>query len=146
MCPGDPATKKPVHGNGEDIRSQNAPLSNHWLIIIIFYFENVAFFHAKLGSDVSPRVDNQTFGETLQDFTRPLVENSPSASYPPTGIGARYWWWDALPHSVHPHTGQSWLSVINAESQTHIQDVTGTQCTTSKGWWLWLVLFHDRAS
>ena len=29
---------------------------------IIFYFENVTFFHAKLGSDVYPRVDNQTSG------------------------------------------------------------------------------------
>ena len=37
----------------------------------IFYFENVAFFHAKLGLDVCPRVDNQTSGETLQDLTRP---------------------------------------------------------------------------
>ena len=41
---------------------------------ISFYFENVAFLHAKLGSDVCPRVDNQTSGETLQDLTRPLVE------------------------------------------------------------------------
>ena len=39
------------------------------IIIIIFYFENVAFFHAKLGSDVCPRVDNQTSGDTLQDLT-----------------------------------------------------------------------------
>ena len=43
------------------------------IIIIIFYFENVAFFHAKLGSDICPRVDNQTSGDTLQDFTRPQV-------------------------------------------------------------------------
>ena len=59
---------------------------------------NVAFFHAKLGSDVCPRVDNQTSGDTLQDLTRPLVEKSPSASYPSIGIGASFWWWDALPH------------------------------------------------
>ena len=43
-----------------------------WIHIIIFYFENAAFFHAKLGSDVCPRVDNQTSGDTLQDLTRPL--------------------------------------------------------------------------
>ena len=44
------------------------------MIIIVFYFQNVAFFHAKLRSDICPRVDNQTSGETLQDLTRPLVE------------------------------------------------------------------------
>ena len=68
------------------------------VIIIIFYFENVAFFHAKLGSDVCPRVDNQTSGNTLQDLTRPLMEKSLSASYPPMDIGASFWWRDALPH------------------------------------------------
>ena len=47
--------------------SEGAVLS--FIIIIIFYFENVAFFHAKLGSDVCPGVDNQTSGETLQDLT-----------------------------------------------------------------------------
>ena len=46
------------------------------LIIIIFYFENVTFFHAKLGSDVRPIVDNQTSGDTWEDWTRPLVEKS----------------------------------------------------------------------
>ena len=35
-------------------------------IIIILYFENFAFFHAKLGSDVRPRVDNQTSGDTTR--------------------------------------------------------------------------------
>ena len=35
-------------------------------IIVIIYFENVTFFHAKLRSDVCPRVDNQTSGDTLQ--------------------------------------------------------------------------------
>ena len=44
------------------------------------------------------RVDNQTSGDTLQDLTRPLVETSPSVSYPPMGIGSRFWWRDALPH------------------------------------------------
>ena len=34
----------------------------------------------------------------LQDFTRPLVEKSLSVSYPPTGISASFWWWDALSH------------------------------------------------
>ena len=55
----------------------------------------------KLGSDNSPRVDNQTSGKTLQDLTRPLLEKSPSASYPPMGNGASFWWWDALPHHYH---------------------------------------------
>ena len=36
--------------------------STVYIIIIIFYFENVAFLHAKLGSD---RLDNQTSGDTL---------------------------------------------------------------------------------
>ena len=67
------------------------------LIIIIFYFENVAVFHAKLVSDTCPRVDNQTSGDTLQDLTRP-VKKLPSASYPLMGIGASLWWQDALPH------------------------------------------------
>ena len=67
------------------------------IIIIIFYFENVAFLHAKLGSDICPRVDNQTSGDTLQDLTQ-LVKKSPSASYPTMGIGASFWWRDALPH------------------------------------------------
>ena len=66
--------------------------------IIIFYFENVAFYQAKLGLDVCPRVDNQTSGETLQDLTRPLAEKSPSAIYPPKGFGTSFWWWDAIPH------------------------------------------------
>ena len=58
------------------------------------HFENVAFFHAKLGLDACPRVDHETSG----DLTRPLVEKLPSASYPPTGIGASFWRWDALLH------------------------------------------------
>ena len=58
------------------------------IVIIIVYFENVAFFYAKLGSDVCPRVDNQkTSGDTLQDLTRPLVGKSPSGYYSPMGIG-----------------------------------------------------------
>ena len=65
--------------------------------IIISYFGDVTFFQAKLGSDVCPRVDNQTSGDTLQKLTRPLVEKSPSASYPPMGIGTSFWWRDALP-------------------------------------------------
>ena len=42
-------------------------------IIIIVYFENVAFLHAKLGSDVCPWVDNQTSGDTSQESTRSYV-------------------------------------------------------------------------
>ena len=40
------------------------PLLPNLIIIIIFYFENVTFFHAKLGSDVCPIVDSQTSGDT----------------------------------------------------------------------------------
>ena len=69
---------------------------NHHHHPLILYFENVVFFHAKLGSDVFPRVDNQTSGDTLQDLTQPLVEKSPSASYPPMGIGASFRWRDAF--------------------------------------------------
>ena len=72
-------------GNNSSIH-YNPPPENFYMIIIIFYFENVTFFHTKLGSDVCLRVDNQTSGDTLQDLTRPLVEKSPSASYPPLGI------------------------------------------------------------
>ena len=50
------------------------------------------------GSEVCPRVDNQTSGDTLQDLTRQLVEKLPSASYPPMDIGASFWWRNALPH------------------------------------------------
>ena len=89
------------------IKIKSSSKSNHHQIIIkikiiiikiIIYFENVAFFHAKLGLEVCPRVDNQTSGDTLQDLTRPLVEKSPSASYTPMGIEASFWWRDALPH------------------------------------------------
>ena len=76
----------------------NTTTNSQHFIIIILYFENVTFFHAKLGSDVCPRVDNQTSGDTLEDLTRPLVEKSPLASYPPMGIEASFWWRDALPH------------------------------------------------
>ena len=62
------------------------------------HFENIVSFYVKLGFDICPRVDNQTSGDTLQDSTRPLVEILPSASYPPMGIRASFWWWDALPH------------------------------------------------
>ena len=68
------------------------------IIIVIFYYENVAFFHAKL---VCPKGDNQTSNDTLQDSTQPLVEKSPSASYPSMGIGASVWWRDALPHQLN---------------------------------------------
>ena len=62
-------------------------------LIIIFYFENVAFFHAKLGSEVYPTIDNQTTGNTLQDlFISTTSEKLLSASYPPMGIGASLWW------------------------------------------------------
>ena len=60
------------------------------VVIIIFYFENVSFFQAKLRLDVRPRVDNQTSGNTFQDFTRPLVLKSPSASYPPWVLGSEF--------------------------------------------------------
>ena len=60
-------------------------------IIVIIYLENAA----KLGSDVCPRVDNQTSGDTLQELTQPPVEKSPSASYPHMGsIGKSFWWQD----------------------------------------------------
>ena len=52
------------------------------IIIIIFYFKSVTFFHAKLGSDVCPRVDNQTSGDTLQDLTRPYLISHPTIFYP----------------------------------------------------------------
>ena len=42
----------------------------------MLYFENVTFFHAELGSDICPRVDNHISGDTLQESTRPLVEKN----------------------------------------------------------------------
>ena len=41
---------------------KQAKLAGRNTIIIILHFGNVAFFHAKLGLDVCPRVDNQTSG------------------------------------------------------------------------------------
>ena len=72
--------------------------------IIIIYFENVTFFHPKLGSHVCSRVDNvdiQTSGNALQYLIQPLVEKSPSASYPHMAIGARFLWRDALLRTNH---------------------------------------------
>ena len=48
------------------------------IIVIINYHRHLLFwkrrfFHAKLGSDVCPRVDNQTYGDTLQNSTQPLT-------------------------------------------------------------------------
>ena len=41
--------------------------------IIIIYFEKVTFFHAKLGLDICPWVDNQTSGERhCTKLTQPL--------------------------------------------------------------------------
>ena len=50
-----------------------------------------AFFHAKIGLEVRPRgQDKQTsFGDTLQELTRPLVDQSPSGSCP--SVGVRFW-------------------------------------------------------
>ena len=39
-----------------------------FIIIIILYFENFTFFHAKLESDVCSRVNNKTSGDTLPDL------------------------------------------------------------------------------
>ena len=61
-------------------------------IIIIVYFENVAFFYAMLGLDVCPRVDNQTSATLYKIELDHQVEKSPSASYPPMDIGASFWW------------------------------------------------------
>ena len=70
------------------------------LYIIIFYFENVAFSHAKLGSDVRPRVDNQTSGNILQILTQSLSGKITinQLSTHTSEIGANFWWRDALPH------------------------------------------------
>ena len=38
-----------------------------WRINHHLYFENVAFFHAKRGSDGCIRINNQTFGDTSQE-------------------------------------------------------------------------------
>ena len=57
----------------EDCRppyEENNYTSHHQFIIL--YYENVAFFHAKLEWYVCPRVDNQTSGDTLHDLTRSL--------------------------------------------------------------------------
>ena len=72
------------------------------IVIIILYFEKVAYFHAELESDVCPRVYNRTSGGTSLDLTQSLVEKMPSASYPPKSIGASFWWQDAYPSSHQP--------------------------------------------
>ena len=51
------------------------------------------------GSDVRPRVDNITSGGTLQDLTRPLVDQSTDVSklvIHIVGIGASFWGREAL--------------------------------------------------
>ena len=71
---------------------------NIQIIIIIFYFGNVVFFQAKLGSDVCSRVDNQPSGDTQQDLTKPLNGKIAISQLFTHGyIGASVWWWDALP-------------------------------------------------
>ena len=55
----------------EDDKIRHIEIKYEFLII---YFENVAFYHAKLGSDVHPRVDNQTstknvYLEEVEHFT-----------------------------------------------------------------------------
>ena len=67
--------------------------------IIIFYFENVAFFHAKLGSAIRPRVDNRTSGVTLQDFNSTISGKMAISQLSTTHAnGASFRWQDALPH------------------------------------------------
>ena len=70
-----------------------------FIIIIIIYFENITFFHAKLGSDIChSKVDNQPSVTlySVQVLTQLLVNQSQSGSYPSMGVGARFWWPDAL--------------------------------------------------
>ena len=70
-------------------------------IIVIFYFENVAFFHAKLGSDVcttfEPLVtlNSGDINVTRYSITSKKIAISQLSS---TSIGASFWWWDALLH------------------------------------------------
>ena len=64
----------PLYSLGAQVHLQMLLLSlwglplfwNDFSIIIIIYFENVAFFHTKLGSDVCTRVDNQTYGDIIR--------------------------------------------------------------------------------
>ena len=58
--------------------------------IIIFCFENVAFFQAKLGLEVFPRVDNHTSGDILLDLTRPLSGKIVVSQLSTMGIGASF--------------------------------------------------------
>ena len=80
---------------------------NHHHQFIIFYFEKVAFFHAKPRLDVCPRVDHQTSGysHTLQNLTRPLIAISQLSTH---GYWSKFWWRDVLQHQpveeVHPAT------------------------------------------
>ena len=50
-----------------------------------------AFFRAKLEANVCPRVNNQLFGDTLQELTRPLADQSPSDSCLSMNVGASFW-------------------------------------------------------
>ena len=52
------------HQNNQQVSYRIQYVNN----IITIYFENVTFLHAKLGSDVCPRVYSQTSGDTLQDL------------------------------------------------------------------------------
>ena len=67
--------------------------------IIIFNFENFAFFYVKLGSDDCPRVDKTT--KPLATLYTKWKNPHQSVSYPPMGIGpigASFWCRDALPN------------------------------------------------
>ena len=111
----------------------------HWtvIIIIISYFENLVFFHAKIGSDVCPRVDNQTSGDTLQNLTWPLsgkisisqlsthgfviIYKSKYLNFLVSFSLASFWWHDVLPYQpvrIREETlesgnlfSSSWISV-----------------------------------
>ena len=57
-----------------------------------------AFFHTKLGLDVLSQGKQPSFGDTLQELTRPIVDQSPSADgHLSMGIGVKFWLPDALP-------------------------------------------------
>ena len=73
--------------------------SKSFFLIIVFYFENVAFLYAKLGSDVCPRVDEPNLWQHCTRFNSTTKwKKSSSACYPPMGIGAGFCWRVALPH------------------------------------------------
>ena len=62
------------------------------IIITTFYLENISFLPRWARVGRSPQGQQLTFGDTSQELTQPLVDQSPSGSHLFMDIGASFWW------------------------------------------------------